>query len=102
MIVILNNGCRVKINKAIALVLARKGIITQWQAFIEDSTDEVNYLFNMNEVSLICNEDDILPEPSDTLEQIGLFRDSLSENDEHGRFWAEKFRRFVLDKKTSV
>jgi hypothetical protein len=105
MIVILNNGTRIKIEKEMVQDIFKNlakfpNSRESWHCQI--GIDGKLIGFNLLQVSAICQEDDVLPEPVTTLKEIGLFLDTLPVHDAHGRFWAEKFRRFVLDKKTSI
>lgn len=104
MIIILNNGTRVKVNKDTVQAIFKNilgGEAKLWQIQFDGSnSNAVLSGFNLSQVSGVCAEEDVLGEPSDTLHQIGLFLDTLPVDDAHGRFWAEKFRRFVLDKKS--
>ena len=103
MIVILNNGTRISIPTEAAQNIVTKlvsGEATQWQCQLDAANKAITSVLNLKEVSAICAHGDIMPESSDTLQQLGLFLDTLPVDDAHGRFWAEKFRRFVLDKKS--
>lgn len=105
MIVILNNGTRISIPKECVQSISQammSGEIKEWNIQIDARNKEISSLINMKHVSAICLHGDIMPESSDTLQQIGLFLDTLPVDDAHGRFWAEKFRRFVLDKKSTL
>ncbi len=106
MIVILNNGTRIKISKESAheifkvLLKSRDGA-ERWHCMADTVSDQLT-AFNMLSVSAICAEEDIVLSPAGVLEEIGLFLDILPAEDAHGRFWAEKFRRFVVDKKSTL
>lgn len=105
MIVILNNGTQIKISKENAqeifkvLLKSRDGA-ERWHCTMDTVANQMRG-FNMLQVAAICSEDDLTAEPVGALDEIGLFLDTLSVDDSHGRFWAEKFRRFVLDKKST-
>lgn len=106
MIVILNNGTRIRIEKETAkaiiqALLKSKEVPEKWHCIVDTVNNEAS-AFNAMQIAAICAEEDILQEAAGALHEIGLFLDTLPVDDSHGRFWAEKFRRFVLDKKSSV
>lgn len=107
MIVILNNGTRIKIEKDFARdifkTLTEKPATTRgWHITLTPLVDRL-LGFNLEQVAAICEEQDLSREPPlTTLKYIGLFLDTLPVEDVHGRFWCEKFRRFVLDPKSII
>lgn len=104
MIVILNNGTRIKADKETIQAIFQniiKGEAKQWQCQSDPQRNALSG-YNLSQVAAIVKEEDVIGGGQDALEQIGLFLDTLAVHDEHGRFWAEKFRRFVLDKKSTL
>jgi hypothetical protein len=105
MIVILNNGTRIKISAETAQAIVQellksKEAADKWHCVMDTQKNQVSG-FNLREAAAICSEEEILREPAiTTLKYIGLFLDTLPVDDAHGRFWCEKFRRFVLDPKS--
>lgn len=63
MIVILNNGTRIKIHENIAISIAKSlmaGEAKQWQCHIEAADQKLINIINLKEVATICKEEDIL------------------------------------------
>lgn len=103
--IVINNGTRISIPKEGVQSISKAlmaGEVKQWQCQIDGRNKEISNIINLKEVSAICLPGDIMPESSEVLQQLGLFLDTLPVDDAHGRFWAEKFRRFVLDKKSTL
>ncbi len=64
MIVILNNGTRIRVPKEAVQNIMQKLAseeATQWQCQIDASNMEITSIFNLKDVSAICKEEDILP-----------------------------------------
>lgn len=107
MIVILNNGTRIKISAETAQAILQELLKSnqaaeKWHCVMDTEKNQVSG-FNLRQAAAICSEEEILREPlMTTLRYIGLFLDGLPIHDEHGRFWCEKFRRFVLDPKSII
>lgn len=106
MVVILNNGTRIKVSTEnaqdiIKVVSKSRDGAERWHCTMDTVANQIRG-FNMLQVTAICAEEDLLAEQAGALEEIGLFLDTLPVEDSHGRFWAEKFRRFVVDKKSTL
>jgi hypothetical protein len=103
MIVILNNGTRIKIADAMAQAVCKnllnaEGGARQWQWQLDGSNNGVAG-FNLHQVSAICEEEDVLTTIESLTAMLDLFKDSLPNKDESGKFWADKFRQFLMEKR---
>ncbi len=77
MIVILNNGTRIKIPKEsvqtiFKALLESRDNAQRWHCFISsiDGSDQLRG-FNMQQVAAICQEEDIITDPTGRLERLG-------------------------------
>lgn len=78
MIVILNNGTRIKINKETAQAIFRQLMsedVRQWQCQFAPGEENATSGFNLRQVSAICAEEDILVDPTNRLERLGSIVD---------------------------
>lgn len=63
MVVILNNGTRIKIDTEGAQAIAQNLLsekAMQWQCQLNTGDKNIIHLFNLKEVSAICREEDVL------------------------------------------
>lgn len=100
MIVILNNGSRIKIEKNVAQNIIQnmiKGDVKNWQLQVDgqNSMAPVSAL-NLNQVAAICAEEDIQTGVHGLVAVLDIYKDSLPNKDESGKFWCDKFREFLL------
>lgn len=102
MIVILNNGTRIKIPNETAQsifqgLLKSQADAQKWHCVMNIGTNQFSG-FNLLQVSAICPEEDVITARDEIVKQLDLFRDSLPNKDQSGIFWSEKFRHFLLEK----
>lgn len=79
MIVILNNGTKIKVKKEFAQsvmqgIIKTPGGPKQWQCFLDTDNNAISG-FNLQEVAAICDEEDIVTDPTGRLEKLGAIVD---------------------------